>query len=264
MIENLLEYCDVYRQGNIYVIIQTGMPEMNSRMGGGESLQEAFENLDNTPYQCTGRDSGASMALQYAISQQWFEDPEEDDSVLPIRKIKDQELYEDPDTGELVEDLTEIEDRLNAEIETVAREGQEKWTGWDWNHDPGGVVIHGPGAIDDWDEWEKERLKKIDMEDIECALSLSSDESTEMTISQIEEARKAIATAERDYGEQAQHDAESASQAADDAIRSAKNGKWTDALEHAETAASIESEYGDCPAYDGLVKLIKHALELLE
>lgn len=80
---NLVAGCDVYRDGNLWVVLQTGMPEVAVQIGIGETLREAYDSREGTPVQSTGRDSGRLSALTWAHNAGWIGDPdslEEEDS----------------------------------------------------------------------------------------------------------------------------------------------------------------------------------------
>lgn len=262
MIKNLLKYASVYKQGSVYIIIELGMPEQNSRVGGGNSLQEAYENMDTTPHQCTGPDGGLENALQYAFSQGLLEDPEEDDSLSPIKLIKDPELYQDPDTEELTEDVEDINERLADEIEEKADEASDEWEGWTWTHDPGGLAVNGPGSVDDWDDWEEKRAKKLTPKDLIPYFEYHGVDDP--SPADVQETRRSIAAAERQYGKECQGNAAAAAKLAKKAVAQARLGYWDEALDLAEQAASIEKNYGDCPAYRPLVAAIEHAVKIFE
>ncbi len=78
---NLVAYCDVYRDGDLWVVLETGMPEHHVLVGVGDTLREAYDARESTPIQSTGRDSGRSSALQWANDQGWLSDPDSLDAV---------------------------------------------------------------------------------------------------------------------------------------------------------------------------------------
>lgn len=78
---NLVACCDVYRDGNLWVVLETGMPEDAVQIGIGETLREAYDSREGTPIQSTGRDSGRASALAWAHGQGWIGSPESLDSV---------------------------------------------------------------------------------------------------------------------------------------------------------------------------------------
>lgn len=83
---NLVASCDVYRDGDLWVVLETGMPEDNVQIGVGDTLREAYDSREDTAIQSTGRDSGRQSALTWAHNQCWISDPEsldeEDDANL--------------------------------------------------------------------------------------------------------------------------------------------------------------------------------------
>lgn len=76
MSKNLVAYSNVYRDGNLWVIVETGMPEQNTRVGVGDSLAAAYENRDYTPMQSVGRDSGLAATLEWAHNAGWIGSPD--------------------------------------------------------------------------------------------------------------------------------------------------------------------------------------------
>jgi len=83
MAKNLVEYCSVFRDGEGWIVVETGMPEDNVRVGAGDTLREAYEALDSTPIQSTGRDAGLRDALEiegYDLDS--LESVDEEDAVL--------------------------------------------------------------------------------------------------------------------------------------------------------------------------------------
>lgn len=72
MSRNLVAHCDVYRDGNLWVVLETGMPEDAVQIGTGETLREAYDAREGTPIQSTGRDSGRLSALTWAHNQGWI------------------------------------------------------------------------------------------------------------------------------------------------------------------------------------------------
>lgn len=83
---NLVEYMIVYRDGNCWVVVETGMPEFNVRIGYGDTLAEAYQARQSTPMQSVGRDSGLKAALEWAEGAGWIDEASElevvDDAVL--------------------------------------------------------------------------------------------------------------------------------------------------------------------------------------
>lgn len=63
-----------YKDGDLCVVVETGMPGHSVTIGIGDSWHEAVDNLETTPIQSTGRDGGcdAAMAIRWAHSAGWF------------------------------------------------------------------------------------------------------------------------------------------------------------------------------------------------
>ena len=112
------------------------------------------------------------------------------------------------------------------------------WAGWEWPHDPGGIVQDGPGAVEDWDAWQAARQSDITRAD--------AAEAAEGT--PYREARMSIAAQEREYGEAAQDAAEAWRDCILAARRAVADGDAEAASEAVSAASAIESEYGDDPA----------------
>lgn len=66
-----LAYCHVYRDGQDFIVVSLGMPETYARVGTGPTVAEAYEDLEATGVQCTGRDGGLELALQWAADSGW-------------------------------------------------------------------------------------------------------------------------------------------------------------------------------------------------
>jgi len=86
--KNLVEYMSVYRDGDLWVVAETGMPEHAVKIGTGDSLREAYDSLETTAIQSVGRDSGLSDALEWAHSAGWISHPDE------LEELDDAELFE--------------------------------------------------------------------------------------------------------------------------------------------------------------------------
>ena len=62
-----------YRDGQGYVVVDTGMPESSAYVGVSDaSWAGAIASLERTAIQCTGRDSGESAALEWAYNAGWI------------------------------------------------------------------------------------------------------------------------------------------------------------------------------------------------
>lgn len=106
------------------------------------------------------------------------------------------------------------------------------WTGWQWPHDPGGEVVEGPSAVDDWDAWEADRATRVS---------------------------PVMASAERYYGQRAQADAERAALRARLALRSLAQRDLHGACMFIEQAAQIEAEYGSGDTYGYVLTALQTA-----
>lgn len=76
MSRNLVAHCDVYRDGNLWVVLETGQPQDAVQIGIGDTLREVYDAREGTPIQSAGRDSGRLSALTWAHNQGWIGDPD--------------------------------------------------------------------------------------------------------------------------------------------------------------------------------------------
>ena len=67
------EYANWYQMGQMLVVVDLGHPHHASRVGVGDTAQEAWDSLECTAMQCTGRDSGLSDAIDWAREQGWID-----------------------------------------------------------------------------------------------------------------------------------------------------------------------------------------------
>lgn len=67
-IRKRVEYVNLYRWGHSFVAVETGQPSENVCLGVGDTVAEAVSNMDVTPCQSVGPDSGVRAALSYAHS----------------------------------------------------------------------------------------------------------------------------------------------------------------------------------------------------
>ena len=74
MSRNLVAHCDVYRDGSLWVVLETGAPHDAVQIGIGETLREAYYSREPTAIQSTGRDSGRADALVWASNEGWISD----------------------------------------------------------------------------------------------------------------------------------------------------------------------------------------------
>ncbi len=66
-----------YRDGDLYVVVETGMPEHNVLVGTGQTITEAIESLDTTPIQSAGSVGEAEKsALLWAWGHGWIGHPD--------------------------------------------------------------------------------------------------------------------------------------------------------------------------------------------
>ena len=70
------EYVSWYMDGTIHVAVLTGQPQDMVQIGTGDTQEEAYDNLQNTPIQSTGRDSGEASAIAWAQGAGWISMPE--------------------------------------------------------------------------------------------------------------------------------------------------------------------------------------------
>ncbi len=73
---NLVAHCDVYRDGNNWVVLEIGMPQDAVQIGIGDTLREAYEAREDTAIQSTGRDGGRASALAWAHNADWISEPD--------------------------------------------------------------------------------------------------------------------------------------------------------------------------------------------
>lgn len=220
-----------YTDGNHFVLLRNGMPEDSVEIGIGSSHVDAIASLKGTLIQSTGPDGGVESALEWAHGAGWISDPDT--------------LYDDdgPDYASMVSDLE------------AAADTATDWKGWEWPHDPGGrgIVVTGPGAVEDWDKWQRERREELTVDDLD---------DEDMDDDDIEESLDDVAQAERDYGEEAQEAADEARRLGEECVDAALRGDYRKALKLAEQAARIEHEYGDDPSYAPLVKAAQALADL--
>jgi hypothetical protein len=83
---NLVAHCDVYRDGDLWVVLETGMPQDAVQIGIGDTLREAYDSREGTAIQSTGPDGGRASALAWAHNAGWIGEPDslddEDDAEL--------------------------------------------------------------------------------------------------------------------------------------------------------------------------------------
>lgn len=72
------EFANWYQMGQMWLVVELGQPQHNSRIGVGDTAQEAWDRLECTPCQCTGRDGGLSAAIEWARGQGWIDSPLEE------------------------------------------------------------------------------------------------------------------------------------------------------------------------------------------
>lgn len=70
------------RDGSLFVVVATGMPEQAVEVGIGNTPQEAAANLEPTAIQSVGRDSGRRSALNWARNAGWILDGADRDRVV--------------------------------------------------------------------------------------------------------------------------------------------------------------------------------------
>lgn len=216
-----------------YVVVHTDIPGRGSlQVGYGRTPEQAVEDMVGTPLEAhSDPDEGLRwLALQDGIEY----DPDD---------------YEDVTDDIQAEVLRELEKEVGR---------ASTWTGWEWTHDPGGVVTLGPGAQDDWDLWEEVRREDLTIDDLVAA----GIDSEGMNQRAVEHELDAMAEAERGYGEDVQGSAEAAADLGISCVEAASSGKWALALKLAKEAAGLEGQYGDDPNYAPVVKICEKALAL--
>lgn len=67
-----------YMDGTLYVVVELGAPTAQSLVGVGHTMANAVNNLEATPIQCVGRDSGLESTLKWAENAGWFTSDLED------------------------------------------------------------------------------------------------------------------------------------------------------------------------------------------
>ena len=82
---NLVEYMSVFMDGDLYVVVETGMPEHSVQVGVGDSLMAAYLLLETTAVQSTGPDPVAA-GLEWAASAGWI-------SSSQLDEVEDAELF---------------------------------------------------------------------------------------------------------------------------------------------------------------------------
>lgn len=61
------EYANWYRDGEQWVVVETGMPEQNTRVGVGDTPSEAWDSRESTALQSVGRDGGLAATLEWSV-----------------------------------------------------------------------------------------------------------------------------------------------------------------------------------------------------
>jgi len=143
----------------------------------------------------------------------------------------------------------------------LVRDARDEWEGWDWTHDPGGLVIEGPGKLTkrQWDQWERQRCDEIDVTDLHHLGLVGTSEYP--TDQEVYDLACDIAAAERAYGERVQYDAARARSYGSDAIAALKEGDLLDAEYFVIQASNLEHNYGDNPAWSPVLKAIRDAID---
>lgn len=73
-----------YRDGSDWIVVVSGMPEQNVKVGVGNTLREAWENLQATAIQSVGRDGGEEDALSWAHGAGWCAELKPEASAVTI------------------------------------------------------------------------------------------------------------------------------------------------------------------------------------
>ncbi len=93
MTDNLLEHIDVFRVGSTYVLVETGQPQDNVLLGFGESLSEAYDDMQPTLIQSLGPDCGLENTLEWAVSEGMLNP----DDLEALERVEDARLPEGGD-----------------------------------------------------------------------------------------------------------------------------------------------------------------------
>jgi hypothetical protein len=144
-------------------------------------------------------------------------------------------------------------------IAKIVESAVESFQGWDWPHDPGGILVDGPGAVADWDEWERKRVAELEAADAEDWKTWGREQDDDVSPCADRKECESIASAERAYGERAQECAEEAARRAKGAVEQAEIGWWRRAVSEAERAVETEREFGGDEIYEPLRKAIVEA-----
>jgi hypothetical protein len=63
-----------FKDGSDYVVVLTGQPQDSVKIGVGATVAKAWANLQDTPIQSVGRDSGEAEAIRWAVGAGWVHD----------------------------------------------------------------------------------------------------------------------------------------------------------------------------------------------
>lgn len=88
-----------YRDGDMFVVLETGMPSSNVEIGVGRTPLEAKGSQEKTPIQCVGKDSGVGAALRWAFRHDYISSADVEAIQTPFISPQDEDSYEsDPDS----------------------------------------------------------------------------------------------------------------------------------------------------------------------
>jgi hypothetical protein len=85
------EYANWYRDGEQWVVVQTGMPEQHTRVGVGDTPGEAWDALESTAIQSVGRDCGLSDTIEWCVGAGWLNSVDLEETDAPEAEACDEE-----------------------------------------------------------------------------------------------------------------------------------------------------------------------------
>lgn len=77
------QYANWYRDGEQWVVIETGMPEQHTRIGVGDTPDEAWAARESTAIQSVGRDCGVADTVEWAVGAGWLSAAELEETDAP-------------------------------------------------------------------------------------------------------------------------------------------------------------------------------------
>jgi len=162
-----IEYVSWYREGEhgCIVAVLTGMPEQNVRVGIGDTCLEAYEALQGTAIQCTGRDCGEAAALEWAVGAGWCEsgldEYEPDPDELTVGDDDDDDDTIAATIHEHGNGLVDVGDHVagnDGELYEVVETGGIHCSP---SGSGGGNYMHGRVRLADWDDLTEEEAEYV-------------------------------------------------------------------------------------------------------